>query len=183
MRALTRNQKNFVLLFIGLFCIVGMPILLLLYFPISDEIYFEYNEQNIPYENGNVRFYLVNGNPAYPNSSSFFRVSIKPAASKYKNCDLGDFEWELIRKSDNVLLFSTSSQSGKITPKRYFENNIDGDIFKGISGESLGEHSFYVNLIIAPENECGFGPNELKYVQKLNLRHRRATAWSRAMSI
>lgn len=183
MRSLTRNQKNFALLFMGLISIVAIPLLLILYYPISDDIYFEYQERNTSYESGNVRFYLINSNPDYHSPTSFFKVSIQPAASAYTKCNLDDFEWELRRESDNSLVFSTLSQSGEFKPKRYFENRVDGYIFKGISGDTLGEHSFTVNLTIAPKNECGFGPNQLKFVQKLKLRYRRATAWSRAMSI
>jgi len=151
--------------------------------PIDDKIYFNYPTQYYSYEGGEVEFYMVNSNPKHTYTNHFFRVKLEVAPSFINSCNLSDFDWDLRRSSDHVLLFSTKSQSGMLNQSTYFENKIDSSVFKGIDGSGMGDGEFKVTVKVNPTNMCGFATNELIITKTMRLKHKRLTLWDAWMSI
>ncbi len=151
--------------------------------PVSPEIYFAYRTQFFRYDGGKIEFYLVNRNPENGGDSYFFKIGVDVVPKLVETCKLSDFNWELKRKVDDVLLFSTESKSGLLNPESYFENKIHGSVFKGMNGSELGEYDFVIVLTFDADNGCGIEPNTLIITKTMRLRYKKQTLWDVMMSV
>ncbi len=180
---MAKKHRNHFLIFLAFTTLIFSTVYFIFIHPIGTEVYFQYEEKNIDYENGSIRIYLVNDNPENGSDNYFFRVTVKPTSEFYETCNLDHFNWGLRRESDNTLLFSTSTLTGQVEKSHFFENKIDKLVFKGISGKGLGARDFIAELKISPENKCGYKSNKLHSVHTMKLKPIRSTFWRRAMSV
>ena len=151
--------------------------------PVGPEIYFKYKTQFYRYNGGEIEFYLVNDNPNNGGDSYFFKVSLDAGPTFVPTCNLSDFDWELKRIVDGNIMFSTASQTGTLTQKGYFENKINGSVFKGKSGFGLGEYDFEVILTFNANNGCGIGVDNLVIKKSMRLKYKRMNYFDVMMSV